>query len=95
MNYSTLALLLLMAYLWHSNSLMKEINYIKEILNALYKIVESKLYTLLDEVEAMRNETLLYLVQLHNITLYTMSVVKNNSLKIDSLHDKLDRLLIK
>ncbi|AXS67769.1 gp16 [Cryptophlebia peltastica nucleopolyhedrovirus] len=93
MNYSCVALVLLLAYLWHAGSLMEEINAIKELLSDTYEMIETKFYTMTREIKHMRNETMFFLNQIHNTTMETIQLVTNNSKKIDEMNTKIDTLI--
>ncbi|ABF47454.1 GP16 [Clanis bilineata nucleopolyhedrovirus] len=93
MNLSTIMLVLLMAYLWQTNSLTYEIGVLKKLVKSMHVLIMAKFTEIANEIMSMRNETLLYLNSLQNTTATTLHLVYNNSRKLDMLNSKLDTYL--
>ncbi|AHH82697.1 GP16 [Buzura suppressaria nucleopolyhedrovirus] len=93
MNYSAVALILLVAYMWHAGSLMREIYAIKELLVAIYEMIENKFYSLSEDLASFKNQSVVMLELLHNNTRHTIDLVVNNSQKLDMVNTKIDVIL--
>lgn len=93
MNYSAVALILLVAYMWHAGSLMREIYTIKQLLMTIYEMIENKFHSLGEELTSFRNQSTAIFQQLQNNTKYTIDLVVNNSRKLDILNTKIDVIL--
>lgn len=93
MNYSLTALILLLAYMWHSGTLLQEVAIIKRLLVATYEIVQVKFDTIINDLHQAQRDIIKYVDNVHNTTLSTFSLVVDNSKKIDVLNDKIDIIL--
>ncbi|AKN80607.1 GP16 [Perigonia lusca single nucleopolyhedrovirus] len=93
MNYSAVALILLLAYMWQSGSLLHEIETVKRLLVLVYEMIEFKFNVIFDELTSIRNETIFYLDRLQNTTKQTLELVYNNGRNIDKINTKIDTLL--
>ncbi|QEI03698.1 GP-16 [Rachiplusia nu nucleopolyhedrovirus] len=95
MNYSTVALFVLLAYLWQTGNLMHEVEAIKKFLHVMYETIEYRFDTLVEDLALLRRDTLLLLHRIQNTTRETYDMVISNGNKIDYINNKLDNLLIK
>ncbi|AGR56869.1 gp16 [Hemileuca sp. nucleopolyhedrovirus] len=93
MNYSAIVLIMLVVYLWHAGSLVREISFIKSLLIETYDMIECKFGLLTGEFLSFKNETIRLLEHLHDKTRYTIDVVLNNSRKIDTINKKIDFMI--
>nr|ANW09684.1 ac130 [Malacosoma sp. alphabaculovirus]ANW12335.1 ac130 [Malacosoma sp. alphabaculovirus] len=90
MNLSAIMLCMLVVYLWHTGSLTHEVKAIKQILMAVYEAVERKTAQITNDMFAFKEELMLLVNKLHNDT---VSLILNNTNKIDMINDKIDVLL--
>nr|ANS71018.1 glycoprotein 16 [Lymantria dispar multiple nucleopolyhedrovirus] len=93
MNYSTVILILAVAYVWHAGSLAREIVEIKRLLVAVYERLVSSFDGLTDQLDAMRNETVSYWHSLNEKSQRLIELVAQNGQKIDTLNCKVDAIL--
>ncbi|AKC91647.1 gp16 [Lambdina fiscellaria nucleopolyhedrovirus] len=95
MNYSAAALVLLVAYMWHTGSLMREMHYIKQLLVTMYDMMDVNFKSVIATMESARNETAFLFERLQNNTNHIITLVVQNSKKIDALNDKVNVILNK
>ncbi|ADB84451.1 Gp16 [Apocheima cinerarium nucleopolyhedrovirus] len=93
MNYSTVALVLLVGYMIHSGSLMNEIQAIKQLLVITYEMIESKFANLTNDLFLIKNETMMLFEHLQNSSKHSIKLILNNSNKIDVINNKIDVIL--
>jgi hypothetical protein len=93
MNYSTVALVLVAAYLWHANSLGNEIAVIKKLLVVIYESVEAKFDSMSKEMGIFHTSVMETMSRLHNMTRHSIDLILINSKKIDVINGKIDTLL--
>lgn len=92
MNLSAIMLCMLVVYLWHAGSLTHEVKVIKQILIAVYEAVEHKTDQIANDLFAFKEELTMLIGRLHNDTI---SLIMNNTNKIDMINDKIDVLLMR
>jgi hypothetical protein len=83
---------MLVVYLWHAGSLTHEVKVIKQILIAVYEAVEHKTDQIANDLFAFKEELTMLIGRLHNDTI---SLIMNNTNKIDMINDKIDVLLMR
>nr|QNH90485.1 gp16 [Mamestra configurata nucleopolyhedrovirus A] len=93
MNYSTVILLVVAAYLWHANSLHNEIAVIKKLLVVIYESVEAKFNNISQEMSTFHTSVMTTMTRLHNMTRHSIDLILVNSRKIDDINGKIDTLL--
>ncbi|UJZ88979.1 gp16 [Erannis ankeraria nucleopolyhedrovirus] len=93
MNYSMVALVLLVGYMIHSGSLMNEIQAIKQLLVVTYEMIESKFANLTNDLFLIKNETMMLFEHLQNSSKHSIELILNNSNKIDVINNKIDVIL--
>lgn len=93
MNYSCVALVLLVAYLWHAGSLTQELSAVKRLLLATYETIESGFSSFTDEMEQWKSESLRFLKTVHGNTHQLLDLILNNSRKIDGINSKIDTII--
>ncbi|WBB27260.1 GP16 [Mythimna sequax nucleopolyhedrovirus] len=93
MNYSTVILLVVAAYLWHTNSLHSEIAVIKKLLVVIYESVEAKFNNISQEMSVFHTSVMTTMTRLHNMTRHSIDLILVNSKKIDDINGKIDTLL--
>ncbi len=93
MNYSSVALLVLLAYLWQSGNLVHEVTAIKGFLNVMYETIEYRFDLLVEDLSSLRKDTLNMLDKIQNTTRNTYDMVISNGNKIDLINNKIDNLV--
>lgn len=93
MNYSTVALVLLMGYMWHANSMSQEIAIIKRLSISIYELLQERFEIIVVDLNALREQSNEFFNLLHNETSHIINMVTNNSKKIDTIDNKIDLIL--
>ncbi|AAY84064.1 GP16 [Chrysodeixis chalcites nucleopolyhedrovirus] len=93
MNYSALALVLLLAYLWQTGSIAYELAAIKKLLTFIYRAIEDRFDSIVYDMAKFRNDTMSYLNRIQNTTKFTYDLVMTNGNKIDMINQKIDTII--
>lgn len=93
MNYSAIAVVALLAYMWHTNGLNNEISTIKKLLVVIYESVQAKFDSISNDLVQYHTTVLTSLSKLHNMTKHSVDLILVNSRKIDVINNKIDALL--
>ncbi|QED40637.1 GP16 [Chrysodeixis includens nucleopolyhedrovirus] len=94
MNYSSVALIVLLVYLWQTGNLMHEVTAIRKFLNVLYETIEYRFDSIMADLSALRKDTFSMLARIQNTTLETYGLVVSNGNKIDVINNKIDSIIV-
>nr|UIX56154.1 GP16 [Hyphantria cunea nucleopolyhedrovirus]UIX56300.1 GP16 [Hyphantria cunea nucleopolyhedrovirus] len=95
MNFWAAFSVCLVGYLIYSGHLNGELQEVKSILVVAYESAEKHYSGVINEIEALKTNTLTMLSNLHNNTVRTWDAVAKNNKKIANLDEKVNGLLSK